>query len=158
MIIEVAQSSGPFHNDPDWRDWASFLQWLESIDADYFLQKLMSEHLLKKRFKAFLEAAIVYEKNIQQQLEILIPSKASVSDRSKLSKIQIPLRPKNCPNFNKVYGTWEGFGESLSKEFRDVPALHKKLRFSREFRKEVVNFLNDAFAFEDKLARQYQSK
>jgi hypothetical protein len=147
MIVDISHSTQPFHKDPEWTNWLTFFSSLD--DPNTFLQDLMTNHLLKKRFKAFLEASIADEKRIQKVLEeqALL---ATLPPRS------IPIRPKGEYRFNVCYGNWEGLADALCKAYPDIRAFHKQLRFSKALRKDIRDFLNDAFAYEDQLARQYE--
>lgn len=147
MIVNIPRSPQPFHTDPEWRNWLSFFSSLDNPTT--FLHDLMTDHLLKKRFKAFLEASIADEKRIQKALETQVTI-ASLPPR------RIPIRPKGNYRFNDRYGNWEGLAEALCKDYPDIRALHKQLRFSKSLRKEIRDFLNDAFAYEDQLASQYR--
>lgn len=147
MIVDTPHTTQPFHKDSEWVNWITFFNSLD--DPNTFLQDLMTNRLLKKRFKAFLEAAIADEKRIQKTLEeqVLL---AMLPPRS------IPIRPKGEYRFNACYGNWEGLADALCKDYPDIRAFHKQLRFSKAFRKDILNFLNDAFVYEDQLARQYE--
>jgi hypothetical protein len=146
MIVDIPHSTQPFHKDPEWNNWLTFISSLD--DPATFLHDLMTDHLLKKRFKAFLEASIADEKRLQKALEGQA-TKASLPPR------HIPIRPKGDYRFNDRYGNWEGLVEALCNDYPDIRSFHKQLRFSKAFRKDLRDFLNDAFAYENKLANQY---